>query len=105
MRLGRLVFWILAAIVGLVFIVFAVHNFQGVTVNLWPAPWRLTLPVFLLVYVAIFIGLLAGAAIAWVALGPTRRRARESRRAVSRLSSELTEARKSLPAPGQAPSR
>jgi uncharacterized integral membrane protein len=104
MGLGRLVFWILAAIIGLVFIVFAIHNFQGVTVNLWPAPWQITLPVFLLVFVAIFLGLLAGALVAWAALGPTRRKAREDRRAVSRLSNELTETRKSLPAPGQAPS-
>lgn len=104
MGLGRLLFWILAAIAGLVFIVFAIHNFHGVAVNLWPAPWQVTMPVFLIVFVAIFIGLLAGAGIAWAALAPTRRKARERRREVSRLSNDLTEARKSLPAPGQAPS-
>lgn len=105
MGLGRLLFWILAVIAGIVFIVFAVHNFHGVAVNLWPAPWQITLPVFLVVFCAIFVGLLAGAGIAWAALAPTRRKARDRRRDVNRLSTELTEARKSLPAPGQAPSR
>lgn len=104
MGLGRLLFWILAIIAGLVFIVFAVHNHHGVAVNLWPAPWHITLPVFLVVFVAIFVGLLVGAGIAWAALAPTRRKARERRRDVNRLSTELSEARKSLPAPGQAPS-
>ncbi len=104
MSIGRLLFWILAVFAGLVFIVFAIHNFHGVAVNLWPAPWQITLPAFLVVFIAIFIGLLAGAGIAWAALGPTRRKARERRREVKRLSNDLTEARKSLPAPGQAPS-
>jgi uncharacterized integral membrane protein len=105
MGLGRLVFWIFAAIAGLVFIVFAIHNYHGVAVDLWPAPWQITLPVFLLVFCAIFLGLLVGAGIAWAAFAPTRRKARERRRDVNRLSNELTEARKSLPAPGQAPTR
>ena len=89
---------IIFAVIAAVFILFAIHNFHTVLVDLWPAPVALKLPVFIVVFVAILMGFVGGALVAWFGAGALRRKARDRKRTVRDLSSELKETQNTLPA-------
>lgn len=85
----KIILWVCGIVFGLIFIAFAVHNFNGVDLDLWPLPFTLRLPLFLLVLGAIAVGLLAGLFVAWAAGSRTRRLARARRREVRTLEKKL----------------
>ena len=89
----KVISWIIGLPIAVLAIIFAVSNRGGVLVDLWPLPWEVTLPLYLLVLGALGIGLLAGAVIAWMSAGTTRARARREHRRANRLEVELDEAR------------
>lgn len=72
----KLIFWIVLFVIGIVFIAFSVTNRDIVTVDLWPSPYSVDLPVFGVALVALFIGFIWGGIIAWVYGGKTRQRVR-----------------------------
>lgn len=93
MRLFRsILWWILAIIVGIALTAFAIHNTQATDLNLWPAPFAIKIPLFIIVLGAIILGFLAGALVMWIAAGRSRQRARKRGRQVRTLSSKLEEA-------------
>ncbi len=70
--------------VALAVIVFSVNNRGSVTIDTWPAPFSVDVPVFAVVLVSILGGMIVGAIIAWFSGGRTRSRARmNARRAKS----------------------
>jgi len=81
--------WIITLPLMAVAVVFAIANREAVVLDLWPLALTIKAPLFLLVLGSIVFGLLAGAAVAWVSAGATRRRAREARRRVADLEREL----------------
>ena len=85
----RLVYWI--AILGLAIIlgVFAVSNREVTSLALWPLPFVVGLPLYLMVFAAVLAGFLAGALVAW--MGGARRRGelRRCRRRNEALAREL----------------
>lgn len=81
----KLIGWIVIALVGVVFVAFATHNYHVAAVNLWPAPLELSLPVYGLVFGGIALGFLGGALVAWLAGGKGRRKTREIRRTARQL--------------------
>lgn len=85
----KLIGWIIIGLIGLIFIVFAVHNYHAASVNLWPAPVALSLPLFVVVFAAIVLGFVGGALVAWLAGGKTRRKARDAKRAARQLESQV----------------
>ena len=85
----RRIGWIVIGLVGIVFVVFAIHNYHVVEVNLWPAPLALSLPVYGLVFGGIALGFLGGAAVAWLAGGRGRRKTREIRRTARQLERQV----------------
>ncbi len=85
----KLIGWALAAIVALIAVAFAVHNFSPTNLDLWPLPYTVDMPIFAVVIIAAFFGFLAGAAVTWLASAGTRRRARERKREVKSLAAEL----------------
>ena len=85
----KLIGWIVIGLVGIVFIVFATHNYHVATVNLWPAPLALSLPVYGLAFGGIGLGFLGGAAVAWLAGGKGRRKTREIRRTARQLERQV----------------
>ncbi len=85
----RLIGWIVIGLVGIVFIVFATHNYHAATVNLWPAPLMLSLPVYGLAFGGIALGFLGGALVAWLAGGKGRRKTREIRRTARQLERQV----------------
>jgi uncharacterized integral membrane protein len=81
--------------------VFSVANRGPVTVNLWPFDVALDMPVFLLAFGALAIGLLVGAFLLWAPLMVWRRAGRKRLRRIAALEAELA-ARPPLAASGDA---
>ena len=82
----RLVFIPVAA----VFVVFAVANRHTLTLNLWPLPLEIDLPVYIAVLGALAVGMAIGGSAQWISDGKWRRRARAGKRKASALERQLT---------------
>ncbi|MGF1477441.1 MAG: LapA family protein [Geminicoccaceae bacterium] len=63
---------IIAAVAAVVLIVFAVLNRQPVDVTLWPGLETMELPIYGVALMAMFLGSLIGAAIAWLGASGAR---------------------------------
>jgi uncharacterized integral membrane protein len=114
----RILGWVIGVVVAIVAVVFAVHNHQILTLDLWPVPFELTAPLFALVLASVLVGLLLGWLFAWIGAGRWRRLARQRGRdlaalktTVAQLRGEKAAARRpgdgaerapALPAPGDA---
>lgn len=89
--------------VAAVFVVFAVANRQQLTLNLWPLPLEIDLPVYIAVLGALAAGMAIGGSAQWISDGKWRRRARAGKREASALERRLTlveAAREGEDAPG-----
>lgn len=70
----------IGALLLLILAVFAVSNKDSVTVSIEPLPYLIELPLYLLVFAALLVGLLIGATCGWwVAWSSARRRAEAER--------------------------
>ena len=63
---------------ALVVIVFSAVNRELITLNLWPLPNEITVPIFTLVLAVFIFGFIWGGVVAWVSAGGQRRRARNA---------------------------
>lgn len=94
--LGWIIVIALAAALG----VFAIHNHQGISLDLWPLPaGEVKVAAFVLVLIAAFAGFIAGGLCAWIGGAAGRRASREKARALATTRRELDETRARLPAP------
>lgn len=82
---------IVAFVVGLIVILFAVSNREAVTVEIWPLPYRLSLGLYAVILLALVVGFIAGAIGAWMVGGPRRREHRRLKRHVRTLEQSLAE--------------
>ena len=89
----RVVYWAVILVAALLLIPFAVSNRATVSLGLWPLPFLIDLPLYLLVLLLLLVGFVAGAATAWLAGRRARRELRRRRRRVETLESELKAAR------------
>lgn len=85
--------WLIGIPVAIIAIVFAVINRHGVLVDLWPLPWEVHLPLYLLVLGSLAIGLVIGGCLAWVSAGTARGRARTEGRRANALEYEVDQLR------------
>jgi uncharacterized integral membrane protein len=85
--------WVVLALVALVLILFAVSNRESVSVELWPLPALIELPLYLVVLGTLLVGFFAGELVAWVRNWRWRRDARRSRDRIAVLERELDVAR------------
>ncbi|HML11266.1 MAG TPA: LapA family protein [Stellaceae bacterium] len=85
--------WLILALVALILILFAVSNREAVSVELWPLPWALDWPLYVVVLGTLVIGFFAGQFVTWVGGWRWRREARRSRERIARLERELEAAR------------
>lgn len=73
----RVLFWIIVPILFLIVIVFAVRNHTPVELSLWPVlTTPVSLPVYAVALVSLFIGFLWGGFVAWAQGGRGRERQR-----------------------------
>lgn len=94
--------WIISLPVTIVIVLFAVMNRELVTLNLWPLPWDLAAPLYLLTLGCILFGFLFGLLVMWLSHSGSRRRARELARRVDAQAGELNALRRNVQA-GTAP--
>ena len=74
----KFLFWIIVVPLAVLVTVFAIANRGLITVDLWPLPFVIETPIFLLVLLCGLVGFLIGTFVAWLAGGKARRRARLS---------------------------
>ncbi len=63
---------------ALVVIVFSAVNRGLITLDIWPLPNEITVPVFTLVLAVFIFGFLFGGIVAWVSAGTQRKKARNA---------------------------
>ena len=85
----RLVYWLLIAAAAAICAAFAISNRPVVALALWPLPFAIALPLYLLVFAALLIGFVVGAIAAWLGGRHRRRELRRSRRRIRALEGEL----------------
>jgi uncharacterized integral membrane protein len=90
---SKLLFWIFAAPLAVLIIIFSVNNRADVVLDLWPLDMiTAPLPVFSVVLVSVLVGFLMGGIIAWLSGGESRRRARRMTRRAEAAERALAEA-------------
>jgi len=85
----RFAYWLAIPVAAVICGAFAISNRTTVSLALWPLPFALVLPLYLLVFAALLIGFVAGAIAAWVAGRHRRRQLRRCRRRIDALESEI----------------
>jgi uncharacterized integral membrane protein len=88
----RIVSWIVTAPITLAVVLFAVSNLDQVTLHLWPLPFDLTIWIWLLTLIELFVGFLLGAIVTWIADRHRRRETRILSRRVDELEQALSAA-------------
>jgi len=68
--------WIVGAIVTVIAVVFAIHNRQIQSLDFWPLPFIIDMPVYVLILATIAIGFCIGAGAMWISDRRWRRLAR-----------------------------
>ena len=71
-------------------ILFAVSNRDTVSVGLWPLPFLIDVPLYMLSFLSLAIGALIGVATAWIGGHRKRRELGARRRRIGALERELT---------------
>jgi putative membrane protein len=80
---------VIAVIVALAVILFAVSNRQEVEITLWPLPLQIDTGVYAVVLMAVLVGFIGGMVAAWMAAGGVRRERRRLRSEVRDLEQSL----------------
>jgi uncharacterized integral membrane protein len=79
-------------------ILIAVSNSQRIALTLWPLPFSVTAPLYLLIVAVLLVGVLTGLGLGWWAGRHHRRRARERGTEAARLDREVVRLREALAA-------
>jgi putative membrane protein len=94
----KLLFWIVVALAAVVLALFAASNRESVTLGLWPLPFVVSLPLYLVIMSALLIGFIAGIVVAWIRGQRRRREIRRRGRRITALERELAATQAQLPA-------
>jgi uncharacterized integral membrane protein len=95
-------------VIAIFLILFAVSNRDTAPVALWPLPFLVEVPLYMLSFLSLAIGALIGVAIAWMAGRRKRRKLKSRGRRIGALERELMATQsqlkdQSVPARGQLP--
>ncbi len=75
--------------IALVIIIFSLINRHGVTIDFWPLPATMDIPLFAVILVTLMIGVLWGGLAAWLAAGRVRKRVRELNRRITSTDADV----------------
>ena len=92
----RVVFWIVALPIVAIAMAFAVSNHENVTIDLWPAPYRLDVPLYIAVTGALLLGFVVGVTYGWIGSLRARHRARAEAKRADKLVRDNEELRHKL---------
>jgi uncharacterized integral membrane protein len=87
-KLIRLVIFLAAVIVG---VSVGISNRQPVAIALEPIPYSIELPLFVVIFASLFVGILFGGLVVWWQDGRVRRRARRAEVRAVKLEKELAD--------------
>jgi len=85
----RILSWIVTAPITILVVLFSVSNLDQVTLRLRPFPFDMTLPIWALTLIELFVGFLLGAIVTWIGDRKRRRDARLLARRVAELEKAL----------------
>lgn len=85
----KLFSWIFIAALALVVIILSIGNKAAVAFSLYPLPFEMELPLYILILTGAFIGVLLGSLRTWIADGKARKENRANKQEVLRLKAEL----------------
>ncbi len=97
----RILFWIFVLLVAAALALFAVSNRTGVVLSLWPLPFLVEAPLYLIALGGALLGFLAGELAAWIAASRRRRELRRQRRQIAALEAELRATQAQLAGPAE----
>ncbi len=92
----RLFYWLIAGPLLVVAVLFALSNRQAVDLSIWPLPFEVPVPVFVVALGGLAAGFFAGGVVAWFGAGRTRARARGAERALRNREVEIEDLRRRL---------
>jgi lysylphosphatidylglycerol synthetase-like protein (DUF2156 family) len=92
----RLVYWLIAVPLLVAAPLFAISNLEAVELTIWPLPFVVNAPVFVVALVGLAVGFFAGGIVAWLNAGRARARARSAERAVRARDIEIEELRRKV---------
>lgn len=92
----RFLFWLLTLPLLAAIAAFAVTNREAVSLELWPLPFVVTVPVFLVILAAVAVGLAIGALATWLSAGIQRREMRRRGRRIAALETEVQTLRRRI---------
>lgn len=92
----KILFRVLLLLFVLVGVLVAVSNSERVALTVWPLPYSLQVPLYLLIVAVLLLGVLAGLGLGWWAGRHHRRRAREQGKEAARLDREVVRLREQL---------
>lgn len=95
----RAIYRTIAVVAAVVLALFAISNREAVSLGLWPLPFLIDLPLYLLVFVALLAGFVVGAIAAWSGGRRRRRELRRCSRRIEALERELATTRSQLANP------
>jgi uncharacterized integral membrane protein len=75
--------------VAILLTLIAVSNRETASLALWPLPFLIDLPLYLLFFLSLFVGAVSGASAVWIAGRGDRRQLRRRRRRIEALEREL----------------
>lgn len=93
----RLIYWLVAVLVALALMVFAVSNRGEVAVTFWPFAEEIETRLYVVALIPLLLGFLAGEVVAWIYGGRWRRAARSRARRIGMLERELATLRSGPP--------
>lgn len=68
----KFLFWLISLPLAIIIAIFAVNNREVVDISLWPTPFTVGIPVYLLILGNLGLGLLLGALLMWLGAVPLR---------------------------------
>ena len=90
---ARILSLIVTAPITVLVVLFAVSNLDPVTLRLRPFPFDMTIPIWALTLIVLFVGFVLGAIVTWIGDRKRRRDARLMARRVGELEQALAVAR------------
>jgi len=90
---ARILSLVITAPITVLVVLFAVSNLDSVTLRLRPFPFDMTMPIWALALIVLFVGFVLGAIVTWIGDRKRRREARQLARRVSELEQALAATR------------
>ena len=97
-KLSRILAWLIGLPVLVACILFALDNRGTLVLGFWPAPWKLSMPVYFAILATVVIGFFLGGLVAWLSAHRKRAELHQARLEAERLQDQVTELQRRLAA-------